>query len=87
MKAAKRVAWNLRRLRVRRNLSQESLAVDAEVDLSYVSRLEGGSGNPSVRILERIAAALDVDIIEFFKQPAKTEPAPNPLPAGRRKRL
>jgi hypothetical protein len=30
------VAWNLRRIRVRRGLSQERLAHEAEVDCSYV---------------------------------------------------
>jgi transcriptional regulator with XRE-family HTH domain len=34
------VAWNLRRLRVGRDLSQENLAVDARVDRTYVSRLD-----------------------------------------------
>jgi hypothetical protein len=33
------VAWNLRRIRVRRGLSQERLAFDASVDRSYVGGL------------------------------------------------
>lgn len=36
MKAADLVAWYLRRLRVRRGLSQEGLAADANVDRSYL---------------------------------------------------
>ena len=57
MKAQALVARNLRRLRVRQNLSQENLAVDAKVDLSYVSRLERGLENPTVGILERLGRA------------------------------
>ena len=41
-----RVAWNLRRIRVERGLSQEALAVDADVDRTYVSGIERGSFNP-----------------------------------------
>ena len=73
MKAQALVARNLRRLRVRQNLSQENLAVDAGVDLSYVSRLERGLENPTVGILERLGRALDAEIIEFFAAPARGE--------------
>jgi transcriptional regulator with XRE-family HTH domain len=52
------VAWNLRRLRVERGLSQENLAVDAGIDRTYVSRLERGLENPTVGILEQLSAAL-----------------------------
>jgi transcriptional regulator with XRE-family HTH domain len=84
MRAAKLVAWNLRRLRVRNGLSQEALAADAEVDRSYVGRLERGLENPTVGVLERIAATLNAELVEFFRAPAKNEPAPKSLPAGRR---
>ncbi len=42
MKAGALVARNIRRLRVARGLSQEALAVDAEIDRTYVSRLKRG---------------------------------------------
>jgi transcriptional regulator with XRE-family HTH domain len=84
MKVQALVARNLRRLRVRQNLSQENLAVDAGVDLSYVSRLERGLENPTVGILERLGRALDAELIEFFAAPARGEPPPKPLRAGRR---
>lgn len=76
MKAQALVARNLRRLRVARELSQENLAVDASVDRTYVSRLERGLENPTVALLERLAAALDDDIVEFFAVPKRGEPAP-----------
>jgi transcriptional regulator with XRE-family HTH domain len=69
MKAGALVARNIRRLRVARGLSQEALAVDAEIDRTYVSRLERGLENPSVAVLERLAKALSANIEELFKVP------------------
>lgn len=86
MRAQALVARNLRRIRVRQNLSQESLAVDAGIDRTYVSRIERGLENPTVAILEQLAHALSAEIVEFFVVPAKNEPPPRPLPGGRRRR-
>ncbi len=87
MKARALVARNLRKLRVAKGLSQEALAVDAGIDRTYVSRLERGLENPTVAVLERVAQALDARLEEFFVEPVRGEPAPRPLPAGRRARL
>jgi transcriptional regulator with XRE-family HTH domain len=70
MNARALVARNLRRLRVRKGLSQEILAVDARIDRTYVSRLERGLENPTVAVLERLAKALGAQIVEFFCNPA-----------------
>jgi transcriptional regulator with XRE-family HTH domain len=86
MKAQALVAWNLRRLRVARGRSQEDLALDAEVDRTYMSRLERGRMNPTVGVLEQIAGALDAHISEFFVEPGVGEAPPKPLRGGRRKR-
>jgi transcriptional regulator with XRE-family HTH domain len=79
------VAWNLRRLRVARGLSQENLAVDAGIDRTYVSRLERGLENPTVGILDQLAQALNAEIVEFFIVPGPAERPPAPLPGGRRR--
>lgn len=84
MNARELVAWNLRRIRVARHLAQEALAVDAEVDRTYISRLERNMENPTVAVLERLAAALSVSIIELFNQPAPGSRRPSPLPSGRK---
>jgi transcriptional regulator with XRE-family HTH domain len=84
MKGRKRVAWNLRKLRVERGLSQEALAADAEVDRSYVGRLERAVENPTVDLLDRLAGALRADLSDFFRQP-RGESFPKPLRGGRRK--
>jgi transcriptional regulator with XRE-family HTH domain len=78
-------AWNLRRWRVLRDLSQETLGVDAGVDRTYIGRLERGLENPTVAVLDRLAAALSIHISDFFKVPLRGERPPKPLRGGRRK--
>ena len=79
---SERVAWNIRRIRVDKGLSQEKLAIDSGVDRSYVSRLERGLENPTVAMLDRMAKALDVTVNELLTVP--NGPKPKPLPSGRR---
>ena len=86
MKAARLLAWNLRRLRVAGRLSQENLAVDAGVDVSYLSRLENGLENPSIGLVERLAVTLGANFVDLFRTPAKNERPPKPLPKGRKKK-
>ncbi|MBK6705433.1 MAG: helix-turn-helix transcriptional regulator [Caulobacteraceae bacterium] len=54
------VGANIRRLRVRRKLSQEQLAHDSEIDLTYLGGIERGKRNPSLLVLVRIADQLSV---------------------------
>lgn len=84
MKARALVAWNLRRIRVKRGVSQERLAYDSGVDRSYVGGLERQTENPTIDLLDRLATTLDVPLAEFFVQPAKGAAAPKPLPKGRK---
>ena len=52
---------NVREARKRRGLSQEQLALEADMKRSYVSDMERGTRNPSVKAIERLAAALGVE--------------------------
>lgn len=52
------VGANVRRIRVERGLTQEQLAHDAGIDLTYLGGIERGRRNPSVEVLGRIAKAL-----------------------------
>ncbi|MEG8043882.1 helix-turn-helix transcriptional regulator [Sphingomonas sp. LR59] len=49
---------NVRRLRKERGLSQEELAFRAGMKRSYLSDLERGTRNPTVRAVGRLAQAL-----------------------------
>lgn len=64
-----RVGENIRRLRKEKGLSQEGLAEVAEFHRTYVSQLERCVTNISIDGLERLAQALDVDIIELLQPP------------------
>jgi transcriptional regulator with XRE-family HTH domain len=85
MDGRKLAAWNLRRLRVARKVSQEALAAEADVDRSYVGRLERGLENPTIGVLDKLAAALSVPISEFFVVPSAGFVRIDPLPGGPRK--
>lgn len=52
---------NVRHHRRLKGMSQEQLALDAGMERSYVSDLERGTRNPSVRALGRLANALGVE--------------------------
>jgi transcriptional regulator with XRE-family HTH domain len=85
MDARRLLAWNLRRGRVRRGLSQEQLAVDAGVNRTYVSGVERAAENPTIEVLERLAKALSMDLADLFAKPGPKEGPPKPLLAGRKK--
>ncbi|WP_343033241.1 helix-turn-helix transcriptional regulator [Aureimonas leprariae] len=80
------MAWHLRRLRVERGLSQESLGVDAGVDRGYVSGIERQTFNPTIEIIDRLANALGVDVSAFFDLPNSEDAEPQPLKSGRKPR-
>lgn len=61
-----KVGQRIKVLRKDIGLSQEALALKAEVDRTYVTDVENGRRNVSVEILERLIKALNVSIAEFF---------------------
>ena len=62
-----RIALNIKRLRSEKGLSQEKLAELADFHRTYISQLERCITNISVDGLERVAHALDVDVLELFR--------------------
>lgn len=53
---------NVRRVRQQKKLTQEQLAFEAEIDLTYVGGIERGKRNPSLVVMARIADALSVPL-------------------------
>jgi transcriptional regulator with XRE-family HTH domain len=53
---------NIRKYRQQRKLTQEQLAFEAEIDLTYVGGIERGKRNPSLLVMARIADALGVQL-------------------------
>jgi transcriptional regulator with XRE-family HTH domain len=60
MEVQRRVGFNVRRHRKERGLSQEGLAFESGLHRTYISGVERGMRNPTVVVLEKIAAALKV---------------------------
>lgn len=60
MDAVVLLGLNVRKYRKQRGMTQEELGLDTEMERSYVSDLERGTRNPSVRAVERLAKALGV---------------------------
>jgi transcriptional regulator with XRE-family HTH domain len=58
LKIGKRIAL----IRKKQKLSQDHLAFIADMDRTYLTRLEKGRANPSVRTLHKIARKLKVKV-------------------------
>lgn len=58
----------IRRIRLSKGISQEKLALLAEVDRSYVGRVERGDNNVAVLTLARLAHALETTIAELMQE-------------------
>ena len=61
-----RIGARIRELRNQQGISQEKLALKAEIDRTYLAGVERGKRNPSIKSLEKILSALGVTFHEFF---------------------
>lgn len=66
MQPEKRFGQNVRHWRKVRELSQEELAERAKLHPTYVSGIESGHRNPTVKVVIRIAQALEVEAGVLF---------------------
>ncbi|WP_459568058.1 helix-turn-helix domain-containing protein [Bradyrhizobium diazoefficiens] len=60
------VGRNVRKLRQQRGMTQEELAFEAKIDLTYVGGIERGKRNPSLLVLARIAEGLAVPLARLI---------------------
>ena len=60
------VAANIRRIRRKKKLSQETVAYDSGLSPQHLSKIERCASSPRVDTIVRIAEALDVSPAEFF---------------------
>jgi transcriptional regulator with XRE-family HTH domain len=66
MNQAEIVGANIKRIRTSKGLSQEKLANLANVDRTYIPKVEKGMINITVNSLAKIAEALNVNIKDLF---------------------
>jgi transcriptional regulator with XRE-family HTH domain len=64
-------AANLRRFRHAKGVSQEDLAYEADVNRTYVSKLEKGVSYPGLEIIAKLANALAVEPAELLMLPPR----------------
>lgn len=62
------VGRNVRRYRTATGMTQEQLALEARLDLTYVGGIERGRRNPSVVVLGKLAEALGVEPSDLIKR-------------------
>ena len=67
MNIERQLGKRIRYLRKAKKMSIESLALEAEVNRNYLGDLERGLRNPTLKILAKIAMALEVSLDELFK--------------------
>ncbi len=62
----KRIGSNIRVARTIKRLTQAQLAELIDVHEKYIGKIEAGKQNLTVKTLNKIASALDMDITRFF---------------------
>jgi transcriptional regulator with XRE-family HTH domain len=67
------LAFNIKEKRKSIGVTQEQLALDAEIDRTYVSQIERGIGNPSLLILVKIAHRLNTSAQELLTEPDRQD--------------
>ena len=63
---AKIIGKNIKVMRVKKDMSQAELAFSAEVDQSYLSRVENGSVNVTVIKLYNMSVAMNCNVQELL---------------------
>ncbi len=71
-KLREELATTVRRRRKNLKLSQEDLAEKAEIDRTYVSRLENGRVDVSVAVAYKVAIALNTNLAQIIKESEKS---------------
>lgn len=79
------LALNLRRIRVAKNISQDELALLAGVERAYVGHIERGKKNPTILTLDKLAKALNCNVLNFFEVSSIKENSFENLLPGRKK--
>ena len=59
--------------RISRNLSQKELSEKTGINQTEISRLENGTSNPTVRLLQRLADGMDMVLDISFKSKRPVE--------------
>ena len=67
IKISQKLGDNIKRIRLRRKMSQGDICRALEMDRSYMSAIESGKKNVTIAVVEKLAGALDVSVDELLK--------------------
>ena len=67
MDIRQQIGARIQKIRKEAGLSQEDLALEADLDRTYISHVERGTRNPTVIVIFKIAKALDTTPSEILK--------------------
>lgn len=67
----KTVGERLRQVRIEKGLSQQWLALEADIPKNQVGRIERGEINTTIGTLYKLSEALNIPISNLFEQPSK----------------
>lgn len=67
MRLARTLGTNVRRYRKERGLSQEALAHEVGLAVTYVGQIERGRRNPTLDVVERFAKVLGVKPLDLLQ--------------------
>lgn len=59
-------AFVLKELRLKNHFTQEGLAAQTELHVTYISQLERGLKSPTLETLQKLSVALEVSMAEFL---------------------
>ena len=66
-KLPQRFGRAVRKLREKTDLSQERFAFKAGIDRRYYAKIEHGEANVTLNVLDKVANALDISLVELFR--------------------
>ena len=64
--ASQKFGQVIKALRKKRQLTQEDLSEKSDIGVQYISRIETGTANPTLKVISAIAVALDAALPELF---------------------
>ena len=67
MNEAEKLGKNLKRIRIKKGISQGEISRILKVDKSFVSNIENGKTNPTLSTIAKIAQAVSVSVGELMK--------------------
>ena len=56
----------IKALRTNRQFTQEDLSEKSDIGVQYISKIENGAANPTLKVIRVIAIALDAALPELF---------------------